>query len=238
MNKVIMPLVCLVASFAASAAPENSTYPAGNVEQAKNVAPEKNVAQAEKGTDMADPLSVYTGGDIKFGDQGMGASYQFGAVKGNWGAMGKIEGKNNFDTYRARIFTPNYTTGTGLYIDTGRDSSSPDMDANYATIGVLQAIPINKKLKLFVGLTYGQEWESEEKFEDTNILMLTTYAKYDLNDKFFFMLAPQYTYGLNGKEDRDFYMEMNAGYRIDNNNVLIFTGTTDNQFWMTYKFRL
>ena len=64
------------------------------------------------------------------------------------------------------------------------------------------------------------------------------YAKYNINEKFFVLASPQYQYGLNGEEFRDFYAELNVGYKIDSSNVLLLTGSTENQTWITYKFKI
>ncbi|OCH15305.1 MULTISPECIES: hypothetical protein [unclassified Aliivibrio] len=195
-------------------------------------------SNASEEVDMSDPMAVYTGGDIKAGDQGLGGSLQFSVGQNNWAAMGKIESTNNFETYRARIFTPNKVTGTGVYIDASKDDSVDNISSNYATIGVLQVIPVNEKLQFNVGLTYGKAWESNEKFEDTDIINAQIYAKYNINEKFFVLASPQYQYGLNGEEFRDFYAELNVGYKIDSSNVLLLTGSTENQTWITYKFKI
>ncbi|MGF1905901.1 hypothetical protein [Aliivibrio salmonicida] len=193
---------------------------------------------AEEDVDMSDPMAVYTGGDITAGDKGLGGALQLSVGKNNWALMGKIEGSNNFDTYRARIFAPNKKTGTGVYIDAGKDDHIDGIRSNYATVGLLQVIPINKKLKLYAGLTYGKSWESNNLYKDTNLINTQIYAKYDINDQFYILASPEYEYGLNGEKFREFYAEINMGYKIDTSNVIIFTGSTDEQTWITYKFRI
>ncbi len=197
-----------------------------------------DITESHEDVDMSDPMAVYTGGDIKAGDKGLGGALQFSVNQNNWAAMGKIESTNNLETYRVRIFTPNKATGTGIYVDSGKDDSVENIRSNYATIGVLQVVPINDKLKLYTGLTYGKAWESDNQFEGTNLLNAQIYAKYNINDKFFILATPQYQYGLNGEEFRDFYAEFNVGYKIDSNNVITFTGNTANQTWITYKFKI
>ena len=198
----------------------------------------KETVQSHDDVDMSDPMSVYTGGDIKAGDKGLGGSLQFSVGQHNWAAMGKIEGTNNFETYRARIFVPNKKTGTGIYIDSGKDNHIDGLSSNYATVGLLQVIPINKTLKLYAGITYGKSWESNHLYKDTNLINTQIYAKYNINGKFFILASPQYQYGLNGEEFRDFYAELNVGYKIDKSNVILFTGSTDEQTWITYKFKI
>ncbi|MFH0274957.1 hypothetical protein [Vibrio jasicida] len=82
-------------------------------------------------------MAVYTGGDITAGDKGLGGALQISTSEENWAVMGKLEGSNNFDTYRARIFAPNKHTGTGIYIDAGTDNHVEGVTANYATLGLL-----------------------------------------------------------------------------------------------------
>lgn len=188
--------------------------------------------------DMSDPMAVYTGGDIKAGNQGLGGSLQFSAGKNNWAVMGKVEASNNLETYRTRIFTPNKITGTGIYIDAGKDNHIDSLSSNYATIGVLQVIPVNDKLRLYVGLTYGKSWEANNKYQDTKLINAQFYAKYKIDEKFYIMAAPQYKYGLDGEEFRDFYAELSLGYKIDKSNIIMFTGSTDQQMWLTYKFKI
>ncbi|PKH09373.1 hypothetical protein [Moritella sp. Urea-trap-13] len=195
-------------------------------------------SQRHDDVDMSDPMAVYTGGDIKAGDKGLGGSLQFSVGKNDWAAMGKIEGTNNFETYRSRIFTPNKKTGTGIYIDSGKDDHLEGISSNYATVGLLQVIPVNNKLKLYAGITYGKSWESNHLYKDTNLINTQVYAKYNINEKFFILASPQYQYGLNGEEFRDFYAEFNVGYKINKNNVITFTGSTDKQTWITYKFKI
>jgi hypothetical protein len=193
---------------------------------------------AEEDVDMSDPMAVYTGGDITAGDKGLGGALQLSVGKHNWALMGKIEGSNNFDTYRTRIFAPNKKMGTGVYIDAGKDDHVGGISSNYATVGLLQVIPINKKLKLYAGLTYGKSWESNNLYKDTNLINMQIYAKYDINEKFYILASPEYEYGLNGEEFREFYAEINMGYKIDKSSVIIFTGSTDEQTWITYKFKI
>ncbi|MFA0708484.1 hypothetical protein AB4653_22525, partial [Vibrio sp. 10N.222.48.A3] len=156
-------------------------------------------AQEEPASDMADPMAVYTGGEIIAGNKGLGATFQFGVNRGDWGVLGKLEGKNNFENYRARFFTPNKKTGTGLFVDAGHDFSNDDLTSNYASIGVMQAFKLSDKFKLYSAITYGQMWEEENKFEDTQIISSINYLKYDFADQFYLLLAPQYTYGLDGE---------------------------------------
>ncbi|MFS1431084.1 hypothetical protein [Vibrio lentus] len=193
---------------------------------------------ANEEVDMSDPMAVYTGGDITAGDKGIGGALQISVSEGQWAVMGKLEASNNFDTYRARIFAPNKNTGTGIYIDAGTDNHVEGVTANYATLGVLQVVPINDKFKLYAGVTYGQSWEKNEIFQDTNVVNVQLYAKYDVTDEFFILAAPDYEYGLDGEEYREFYMELNVGYKVDENNMVIVTGSTDEQTWITYKFKI
>ncbi len=188
--------------------------------------------------DMSDPMAVYTGGDIRAGDQGLGAALQFSVSKNDWAVMGKVEANNNFETYRARIFTPNKKTGTGIYIDAGKDNYVEGISSKYATIGVLQVIPINDKLKLYAGITYGKAWEINHKYQDTKLINTQVYAKYIIDNKFFIIASPQYKYGLDGESFRDFYAEFNIGYKIDKSNIVLITGTSDEQIWFSYKFKI
>ena len=72
-----------------------------------------------KQVDISDPMAVYTGGALTGGNDGLGGAFQFGLHKGDWGILGKVEAKKNLDAYRARLFTPNSKTGTGIFIDAG-----------------------------------------------------------------------------------------------------------------------
>ncbi|CAK2940214.1 hypothetical protein [Vibrio crassostreae] len=194
-------------------------------------------AQEEPASDMADPMAVYTGGEIIAGNKGLGATFQFGVNRGDWGVLGKLEGKNNFENYRARFFTPNKKTGTGLFVDAGHDFSNDDLTSNYASIGVMQAFKLSDKFKLYSAITYGQMWEESNKFEDTQIISSINYLKYDFADQFYLLLAPQYTYGLDGENTRDFSAEMQLGYKVDSDNIIIFSGDTDNNTWITFRTR-
>ncbi|MEZ8854659.1 hypothetical protein AB4453_01660 [Vibrio atlanticus] len=194
-------------------------------------------AQEEPASDMADPMAVYTGGEIIAGNKGLGATFQFGVNHGDWGVLGKLEGKNNFENYRARFFTPNKKTGTGLFVDAGHDFSNDDLTSNYASIGVMQAFKLSDKFKLYSAITYGQMWEESNKFEDTQIISSINYLKYDFADQFYLLLAPQYTYGLDGENTRDFSAEMQLGYKVDSDNIIIFSGDTDNNTWITFRTR-
>ncbi|MFA0155059.1 hypothetical protein [Vibrio sp. 10N.261.46.A3] len=194
-------------------------------------------AQEEPASDMADPMAVYTGGEIIAGNKGLGATFQFGVNRGDWGVLGKLEGKNNFENYRARFFTPNKKTGTGLFVDAGHDFSNDDLTSNYASIGVMQAFKLSDKFKLYSAITYGQMWEEENKFEDTQIISSINYLKYDFAEQFYLLLAPQYTYGLDGENTRDFSAEMQLGYKVDSDNIIIFSGDTDNNTWITFRTR-
>lgn len=193
-------------------------------------------AEEEK-QDMSDPMSVYTGGEINAGSKGMGGTFQFGVQNGDWGVLGKIETTDNFENYRARLFTPNKQTGTGFYVDAGHDFSNDGITSNYATVGAMQVVPINDKFKAYVGLTYGQMWEENDIFEDTDILISSVILKYDFADKFFLTLMPKYTYGLNGEEVRDFSAEMLLGYKVDSDNIIVISGDSDNNAWLTYRTR-
>ncbi|TCV62635.1 hypothetical protein EDB74_104291 [Vibrio crassostreae] len=194
-------------------------------------------AQEEPASDMADPMAVYTGGEIIAGNKGLGATFQFGVNRGDWGVLGKLEGKNNFENYRARFFTPNKKTGTGLFVDAGHDFSNDDLTSNYASIGVMQAFKLSDKFKLYSAITYGQMWEESNKFEDTQIISSINYLKYDFADQFYLLLAPQYTYGLDGENTRDSSAEMQLGYKVDSDNIIIFSGDTDNNTWITFRTR-
>ncbi|RPF02215.1 hypothetical protein EDB14_3139 [Vibrio crassostreae] len=194
-------------------------------------------AQEEPASDMADPMAVYTGGEIIAGNKGLGATFQFGVNRGDWGVLGKLEGKNNFENYRARFFTPNKKTGTGLFVDAGHDFSNDDLTSNYASIGVMQAFKLSDKFKLYSAITYGQMWEESNKSEDTQIISSINYLKYDFADQFYLLLAPQYTYGLDGENTRDFSAEMQLGYKVDSDNIIIFSGDTDNNTWITFRTR-
>ncbi|MEZ8804749.1 hypothetical protein [Vibrio atlanticus] len=194
-------------------------------------------AQEEPASDMADPMAVYTGGEIIAGNKGLGATFQFGVNHGDWGVLGKLEGKNNFENYRARFFTPNKKTGTGLFVDAGHYFSNDDLTSNYASIGVMQAFKLSDKFKLYSAITYGQMWEESNKFEDTQIISSINYLKYDFADQFYLLLAPQYTYGLDGENTRDFSAEMQLGYKVDSDNIIIFSGDTDNNTWITFRTR-
>ncbi|WP_210472098.1 hypothetical protein [Vibrio crassostreae] len=194
-------------------------------------------AQEEPASDMADPMAVYTGGEIIAGNKGLGATFQFGVNRGDWGVLGKLEGKNNFENYRARFFTPNKKTGTGLFVDAGHDFSNDDLTSNYASIGVMQAFKLSDKFKLYSAITYGQMWEESNKFEDTQIISSINYLKYDFADQFYLLLTPQYTYGLDGENTRDFSAEMQLGYKVDSDNIIIFSGDTDNNTWITFRTR-
>jgi len=193
-------------------------------------------AENEK-QDMSDPMSVYSGGEIAAGSKGMGGAFQFGLQSGDWGVLGKIEASDNFENYRARLFAPNKKIGTGLFIDAGHDFSNTGFTSNYATVGAMQVVPINDKVKAYVGLTYGQMWEANNLFEDTDILITSVILKYDFTEKFFLTLMPKYTYGLNGEEVRDFSAEMVLGYKVDSDNVVIVSGDSDNNAWLTYRTR-
>ena len=194
-------------------------------------------AQEEPASDMADPMAVYTGGELIAGNKGLGATFQFGVNRGDWGVLGKLEGKNNFENYRARFFTPNKKTGTGLFVDAGHDFSNDDLTSNYASIGVMQAFKLSDKFKLYSAITYGQMWEENNKFEDTQIISSINYLKYDFADQFYLLLAPQYTYGLDGENTRDFSAEMQLGYKVDSDNIIIFSSDTDNNTWITFRTR-
>lgn len=196
------------------------------------------VADAKEDVDISDPMAVYTGGSLTGGNEGLGASFQFGLNSGNWGLLGNFEAKSNLDTYRARIFTPNKKTGTGIYIDAGTDSSDESITANYATLGVLQVVPLSKKLRLYAGITYGKAWEKNEKFQDTKIVSVQSYFKYDLNDDFYLMLNPQYTYGLDGENTRQFYMAFLLGFHIDKDRLIFVETTSDNEISVNFKFQI
>ncbi|MEZ9762090.1 hypothetical protein AB4278_04160 [Vibrio splendidus] len=194
-------------------------------------------AQEVPASDMADPMAVYTGGELIAGNKGLGATFQFGVNRGDWGVLGKLEGKNNFENYRARFFTPNKKTGTGLFIDAGHDFSNDDLTSNYASFGVMQAFKLSNKFKLYSALTYGRMWEENNQFQDTQIISSINYLKYDFADQFYLQFAPQYTYGLDGENTRDFSAEMQLGYKVDSDNIIIFSGDTDNNTWITYRTR-
>ncbi|WP_019026265.1 hypothetical protein [Colwellia piezophila] len=192
----------------------------------------------KKHVDISDPMAVYTGGALTGGNDGLGAAFQFGLNKGDWGFLGKIEAKKNLDAYRLRLFTPNKVTGTGIYIDAGTDTSQDGITSNYATFGVLQVVPLTKKLKLYAGLTYGKSWEANDLFAETKIIMAQTYFKYDINEKFYLMLNPQYTYGLDGEETRQFYMEFDFGYHIDKTKLVYLQTSTENTIILNFKFKI
>ncbi|PMG76040.1 hypothetical protein BCU83_02380 [Vibrio breoganii] len=194
-------------------------------------------AQDSTKSDMADPMAVYTGGELIAGNKGLGATFQFGVNRGDWGVLGKLEGKNNFENYRARFFTPNKKTGTGLFIDAGHDFSNDGITSNYASAGIMQAFKLSDKVNLYSALTYGQMWEENEQFKDTQIISSINYLKYDFADQFYLLLAPQYTYGLDGENTRDFSAEMQLGYKVDSDNIIIFSGDTDNNAWITFRTR-
>ncbi|MDA0153148.1 hypothetical protein OH460_12595 [Vibrio sp. Makdt] len=194
-------------------------------------------AQEEPASDMADPMAVYTGGELIAGNKGLGATFQFGVNRGDWGVLGKLEGKNNFENYRARFFTPNKKTGTGLFVDAGHDFSNDGMTSNYASAGIMQSFKLSDKVNLYSALTYGQMWEESNQFEDTQIISSINYLKYDFADQFYLLLAPQYTYGLDGENTRDFSTEMQLGYKVDRDNIIIFSGDTDNNTWLTFRTR-
>lgn len=196
-----------------------------------------SLAFAEEPQDMSDPMAVYTGGEIIAGNKGLGASFQFGLNKGDWGLLGKVEGTNNFENFRTRLFAPNKKTGTGLFIDAGSDASSDLLTSNYATVGLMQAFPISDKIRLYSGITYGKMWEAKDQFQETQIITSASYLIYDFAEKFYLQLAPQYSYGLDGEEIRDFSAEFQIGYKVDQDNVIVFTGDTDNNAWMTYRTR-
>ncbi|WP_019614746.1 hypothetical protein [Psychromonas ossibalaenae] len=196
-----------------------------------------SLAFAEKPQDMTDPMSVYTGGEITAGNKGLGASFQFGLHKGDWGLLGKIEAENNFESSRARFFAPNKNTGTGLFIDAGSDKSNELLTSNYATLGVMQAFTISDKVKLYSAITLGKMWEENNQFQETQIITSVSYLKYDFAEKFYLQLAPQYSYGLDGEEIRDFSAEFQIGYKVDQDNVIVFTGDTDNNAWISYRTR-
>ncbi|GAL28425.1 hypothetical protein JCM19239_4865 [Vibrio variabilis] len=61
--------------------------------------------QAEEANkeDMSDPMAVYSGGEVTAGSRGLGAAFQFGIKRGDWGFLGKIESKDNFESYRTRF---------------------------------------------------------------------------------------------------------------------------------------
>lgn len=194
-------------------------------------------AQEEPTSDMADPMAVYTGGELIAGNKGLGATFQFGVNRGDWGVLGKLEGKNNFENYRARFFTPNKKTGTGLFVDAGHDFSNDGITSNYASAGIMQSFKLSDKVNLYSALTYGQMWEESNQFEDTQIISSINYLKYDFADQFYLLLAPQYTYGLDGENTRDFSAEMQLGYKVDSDNIIIFSGDTDNNTWITFRTR-
>ncbi|MEZ9052549.1 hypothetical protein AB4369_04315 [Vibrio sp. 10N.261.49.A5] len=194
-------------------------------------------AQEEPASDMADPMAVYTGGELIAGNKGLGATFQFGVNRGDWGVLGKLEGKNNFENYRARFFTPNKKTGTGLFVDAGHDFSNDGMTSNYASAGIMQSFKLSDKVNLYSALTYGQMWEESNQFEDTQIISSINYLKYDFADQFYLLLAPQYTYGLDGENTRDFSTEMQLGYKVNSDNIIIFSGDTDNNTWITFRTR-
>lgn len=192
----------------------------------------------KKQVDISDPMAVYTGGALTGGNDGLGGAFQFGLHKGDWGLLGKIEAKKNLDAYRARFFTPNSKTGTGIFIDAGTDSSIDGVTSNYATVGVLQVIPLSKQLRLYAGLTYGKSWEANDLFEETKIVMAQSYFKYDINDKFYLMLNPQYTYGFDGEETRKFMMEFLFGYHIDATKLVYLETSTENVVILNFKFKI
>jgi hypothetical protein len=161
-------------------------------------------------SDMSDPMAVYTGGDIVAGSQGLGATFQFGINKGDWGLLGKIESNNNFENQRARFFTPNKKTGTGLFVDVGHDYSDPNKTSNHASIGLMQ---------------------------ETDIITSLNYLKYDFADQFYLQIVPQYTYGLNGEETRSFSTEVQLGYKVNQDNIILISGDSDNNTWLTYRRR-
>ncbi|KLN63417.1 hypothetical protein [Vibrio sp. VPAP30] len=187
--------------------------------------------------DMSDPMAVYTGGEIIAGNKGLGATFQFGLNKGDWGLLGKIESKNNFENYRARFFAPNRTTGTGLFVDAGHDFSDPNKTTNYATVGLMQAFKLSDKWNLYSALTYGKTWEENDLFEETDIVTSVNYLKYDFADQFYLQLVPQYTYGLNGEETRDLSAEVQLGYKVNKDNIILLSGDSDNNTWLTFRSR-
>ena len=191
-----------------------------------------------KQVDISDPMAVYTGGALTGGNDGLGGAFQFGLHKGDWGILGKVEAKKNLDAYRARLFTPNSKTGTGIFIDAGTDSSREGITSNYATVGVLQVIPLAKHLKLYAGLTYGKSWEAHELFSETKIVIAQSYFKYDINDKFYMMLNPQYTYGFDGEKTRKFMMEFNFGYHIDATKLVYLETSTEEVVILNFKFKI
>ncbi|WP_057831810.1 hypothetical protein [Colwellia sp. TT2012] len=194
--------------------------------------------KSHQSVDISDPMAVYTGGAITGGNDGLGGAFQFGINKGDWGFLGKIEAKKNLDAYRIRLFTPNKVTGTGVYIDAGTDTSIDGITSNYATIGVLQVVPLTKNLRLYAGLTYGESWEANDKFEETKIVIAQSYFKYDINEQFYLMLNPQYTYGFNGEETRQFYMEFDFGYHLDETKLVYLQTSTENTIILNFKFKI
>ncbi|PKI16360.1 hypothetical protein [Colwellia sp. 12G3] len=193
---------------------------------------------AKQQVDISDPMAVYTGGAITGGNEGLGGAFQFGMHKGDWGLLGKIEAKKNLDAFRTRLFTPNKNTGTGVFIDAGTDSSIDGITSNYATVGVLQVVPLAKNLRLYAGLTYGKSWEKNDYFQETKIAIAQTYLKYDINKDFYIMLNPQYTYGFDGEETRNFFMEFNFGYHIDATQLVYLETSTENAVVLNYKFKI
>lgn len=188
-------------------------------------------------SDMSDPMAVYTGGDIVAGSQGLGATFQFGINKGDWGLLGKIESNNNFENQRARFFTPNKKTGTGLFVDVGHDYSDPNKTSNHASIGLMQVFNLSEKWNLYSAITYGKTWESNDLFQETDIITSLNYLKYDFADQFYLQIVPQYTYGLNGEETRSFSTEVQLGYKVNQDNIILISGDSDNNTWLTYRRR-
>ena len=200
--------------------------------------------EQKKAIDMSDPTAVYTAVGVQAGTNGMQVSGQFGySPEGGRKHMGFVEYRNDdgLNNLRARYFTPG-ATGLGAFVDVSRNEQSvadQDVAINTAMAGLMQVLPINDKITLYPSLLAGNIWSDDkiagqDVYDSTTIITFNTYATYAINDKTWLMFNPVYTYGIDGEDTRDFYLEMALGYRISNTETVRLHASNDNDVWFNY----
>ncbi|MGL6260063.1 hypothetical protein [Vibrio sp. WXL210] len=191
--------------------------------------------------DMTDPTSVYTAFGVQGGTNGMQINGQFGYTpEEGRGHMAIVEYRNDdgLHNFRTRYFTPG-ATGLGLFVDASRNEfelGSKDVAINTAAAGLMQVLPLSEKVTLYPSLLAGAIWSEDtiggvDVHETTTIATLNVYATYAISDDFWLMMNPAYTYGFDGEETRDFYLEMALGYRISPTQTMRIHSNNDNDIW-------
>ncbi|WOT06696.1 hypothetical protein [Shewanella youngdeokensis] len=194
--------------------------------------------------DMSDPTSVFTAVGLQGGTNGMQVFGQFGYSPENGRKhMGFVEYRNddNLNNYRMRYFTPG-ASGLGVFADVSRSEhnvAGEDVAMNTAMAGLMQVLPINDKITLYPSLLAGSIWSNDKNagqdvYNTTTIITLNTYATYAVNDKVWLMLNPVYTYGIDGEDTRDIYLEFALGYRLSKTETVRLHASNGNDVWFNY----